>query len=157
MPKFEIINDTLDTYEVVQKNSNIHYYVNVPKKTVVAVMDNCKDQFRNEVSNLLSKNSGDILLISSSFNNIKDTYKGKAQCIGDDKFELLKGMKIAREHMLEKYYKDYFEAILDVFMEFDRVTKEIKQKVFSINERYKKFKEINTDNFIAAEVYKQNI
>ena len=28
MPKFEIINDTLDTYEVVQKNSNIHYYVN---------------------------------------------------------------------------------------------------------------------------------
>ena len=157
MPKFEIINYTFDTYEVVQKNSNIHYYVNVSKKTVVAVMDNCKEQFRYELSNLLNKNSRDDLLFDFSFNNIKYTYKGKAQCIGDDKFELLKGMKIAREHMLEKYYKDCFNTILDVFTELDKVTKEIKQKMISISERHRKFKEINTDNFIAAEVYKQNI
>lgn len=37
---------------------------------------------------------------------MKPTYKGIAYCAEDDKFNLKEGMRIARNKMLNKYYKD---------------------------------------------------
>ena len=72
---------------------------------VIAVMDRCG---LDAIFDLVKKTS-----IEFDFSNdneidafmMRDTYKGIAYCSVDDAFDLKQGMHVARDRMLEKYYK----------------------------------------------------
>lgn len=72
---------------------------------VIAVMDGCG---LDAIFDLTKKTS-----IKLDFSNekeinalmMRETYKGVAYCSVDDAFDLKQGMHIARDRMLEKYYK----------------------------------------------------
>ena len=72
---------------------------------VIAVMDGCG---LDAIFDLTDKAN-----IEFNFNNeseimpllMNETYKGIAYCSVDDAFDLKQGMHIARDRMLEKYYK----------------------------------------------------
>lgn len=93
-----------------QVPSKIKYYVNEDKGTVVAVMENCEGDFLTYFHNEKRK-------INSPFSfgydvrylhryHLKNTYRGKASCHPDDKFDLKRGMELARSRMLFTYYHD---------------------------------------------------
>ena len=110
--KYSIVNDNGEgVYEVAAKNSNIHYYVNEPKKTVAAVMRKSRFQVYSELESLVDKvypsDWGlEYIFECEVFKYMKNTYKGKAHCVKNDHFDLETGMAVARAHMLAEFYCD---------------------------------------------------
>ena len=157
MNKYEIVNDQGNgIYEVQAEGSDIHYYVNEPKGTVVAVMDNCRRKAVYELGKKIDKYIGTTWDFDVVFDlpQLKDTYKGKARCIGGDTFNLEIGMKNAREHMLAKYYEDYCIAYT---LACERVNDLYENMVFiqhNLFNRFKKFSDLSATNWAKATLYK---
>lgn len=162
MTEYNIINDNGEgIYEVVSEKSDIHYYINEPKKTVVAVMRNCQDNFYSKLFEIIDPITGGgwlttKSLIMSTANGLKETYKGKAKCIGGDSFDLSTGMRIAREHMLEKYYGDYFVACGAALNYLNKSISDLVEHTNIIYDRYEKFRIASAATRYAAENYKAN-
>jgi hypothetical protein len=132
--KYEIVNcKEQGIYEVVCKGSKIHYYVNEHKGVVVAVMEDARQEFLNEMYYLIDKTLNLTYYEDDLFNNaqnyIKTIYKGKAQCMEQDDFSLEKGMEVARTHMLADYY-------IDRCIAFDTAYNHILGCLNEINKRY---------------------
>lgn len=114
----KVVNeDNSHIYKLVPIKSNpntvpskITYYVNEDKGAVVAVMDNCSGDFSTWFHQEFSKTNPEFYIGFDvrhlSKYRIKGTYRGKALCHPDDKFDLKEGMKIARSRMLYSYYRD---------------------------------------------------
>lgn len=153
MDKITIVNDNGDgIYEVICDNSQIRYYVNEKKKTVAAVMYNCRKQAHKEVCEIFGR-----LKFWRCINVvIKDTYRGKSHCIGTDKFDLETGMRIAREHMLAKYYRDYFNALDKDAEILCRVHEAIHEKLGTLYCRAHTFTNRSLENQKKANLYKEN-
>ena len=150
--KYEIVNDNGEgIYEIIPENSYIKYYVNERKKTVVAVMNDCKKQVLNEVFKSIG------YLTPAALDLLKDTYRGKSKCIGDDVFDPIKGMQIAREHMLAKYYTDYFEMLFKYSAATFKRAQDLEDKIFAIQARATKFKILSNDNWLKAHDYKSQV
>lgn len=160
MGKYTIINDNGEgIYEVVMEKSSIKYYVNEPKNTVVAAMSHCDRQFKHEMVRFLDEMlPTDCATCFGCYNlpSIKDTYKGKAHCIGNDKFDLETGMRIARENMLAQYYYDYAKAALSVYDTVNNGLNKLADHIYIIGQRLEKFTDLSSANYTAAEVYKEN-
>ena len=152
--KYTIVNDNGNgVYEIEAKNSNIHYYVNENKKTVAAVMRNCKGQVRGELNILFEKYVPIDIWFASDFATceikkfVKNTYKGKAHCIKDDKFDLETGMKIAREHMLADYYCDRTNCFIAVSDKLSNLIYELEERIAVSTERAEKFIDASNENY----------
>ena len=160
MGKYKIINDNGEgVYEVVMEKSSIKYYVNEPKNTVVAVMGKCDRQFKYEMIRFLDEMlPTDCATCFGCYNlpSIRDTYKGKAHCIGSDKFDLETGMRIARENMLAQYYYDYAKAALSVYDTVNNGLDKMADHIGIIGQRLEKFSTLYDYNFSNAENWKAN-
>lgn len=160
MAKYEIVNDNGEgIYEVKCEKSLIHYYVNEKKKTVVAVMDYCNYQFEKEIINFLDQIiPSNCATCFGCYNlpKIRKTYRGKAHCIGSDKFDLETGMRIARENMLVGYYTDYAKAALEIYDGISEGMDKLATHIGVIGQRLEKFADLASSNYSAAEGYKNN-
>lgn len=92
------------------------------KGIVVAMMTNC------DIDAIVKLNSYDLNMVNifdaTNINDcINSTYRGVAYCAADDKFDLKEGMRIARERMLEKYYKSQRRVFKDIKGELDKASK----------------------------------
>ena len=154
MSEYKIINDNGNgVYEVEFENSNIHYYVNENKKTVAAVMRECRPRATREFIKIIESVTDFRFyvpeLLKKFSENMKETYRGKAHCIGGDEFNLKTGMKIAREHMLADYYKDYCRANIDASEGFHDISWRLDKINNNLVERAMKFIEL-------SEAYKES-
>lgn len=103
------------TKEIKSDNSIIRYYVNEDNGIVIAAVD--KVDIAAEVFRALIRQGIAIEneQIWNKLSKIEDyTYKTKAVCSEKDTFDEKVGMEIARNRLLEKYYKVRLE-ILRVF------------------------------------------
>lgn len=103
------------TKEIKSDNSIIRYYVNEDNGIVIAAVD--KIDIATEVFRALIRQGIAIEneQIWNKLSKIEDyTYKTKAVCSEKDTFDEKVGMEIARNRLLEKYYKARLE-ILRVF------------------------------------------
>ena len=154
--KYKIVNNNGDgVYEVICPKSNIHYYVNEQKRTVAAVMDNARQELINELRSINSKfnilywfHKEFINLIDT---NMKSTYKGKSYCQPEDKFNLELGMKIAREHMLAKYYVDKAIAYNACLQKVEELYDIVRYRAEWTAERAFHFIDIASNHYAAAE------
>ena len=154
MSEYKIINDNGNgVYEVEFENSNIHYYVNENKKTVAAVMRECRTRAEREfIKTIIFITEFGFYypeLLKKFSENMKETYRGKAHCIGGDEFNLKTGMKIAREHMLADYYKDYYCAHVIASQSFYNITLRLDKINDNLMRRAMKFIEL-------SEAYKES-
>lgn len=155
MSKYNIINDNGEgIYEVRPERSQIRYYVNEPKKTVVAVMENGSDQFNEEIRSFMLNLTKDYDMFCGYRIKPSKTYKGKAHCIGTDEFDLETGMRIAREHLLASYYYDYAMAAVAVYDEITDNLIKFADHIGVIGERLEKFNELSMANYSRAENWK---
>ena len=150
--KYKIINDNGEgVYEIECEKSNIHYYVNEPKKTVAAVMCGATREFRNEMDRLIDRTFGFVwesdALYTCSLKYIKSTYRGKAHCIKNDEFNLETGMRIAREHMLANYYVDRAIAFAAVSERIGQFLNEIDYRTDMAFHRAEKFIDISNEYY----------
>lgn len=95
---------------VKSKDKKVIYYINKEKRTI------CCKKFVNEFENInfASSNLG-IYAFGVNFNakknfGMKTEYIAKAHCHIDDEWDEEKGMKIALNKVLYKYYKDKVKA-----------------------------------------------
>lgn len=160
MAKYNIVNDNGEgIYEVKLDKSLIHYYVNEPKKTVVAVMDYCDHQFEQEIIRFLDEiipSNCATCLGCYNLPQMKKTYRGKAHCIGGDKFDLETGMRVARENMLVNYYADYAKAAIQIYDGIAEGMDKLAEHIGIIGQRLEKFADLSSANYSAAENYKAN-
>ena len=100
------------TKEIKSDNSIIRYYVNEDNGIVIAAVD--KVDIATEVFRALFRQGITIEneQIWNNLNKIEDcTYKTKAVCSEKDIFDEKVGMEIARNRLLEKYYKARLEFL----------------------------------------------
>lgn len=86
-----------------KENSNVVYYIDENKKTVVCKINGCAFDaistiLLNQTATLYDENMSDLLM--------KDTYQGKAKCCDEDMWDKDVGKKIALSRALKKYYKN---------------------------------------------------
>lgn len=106
---------------VKSKDKKVIYYINKEKRTI------CCKKFVNEFENInfASSNLG-IYAFDANFSfrknlGMKTEYVAKACCHIDDKWDEEKGMKIALNKVLYKYYKDKVKA----FKNLKKLTEEL--------------------------------
>ena len=83
-------------------STNIKYVVNPEKKTVVCLLEGCKD----DVYNAMSPSEQAIVLFLHVNCELNNKYIGVAKCDPEDTFDEEFGRKLARNRMLKKYYRD---------------------------------------------------
>jgi hypothetical protein len=151
--KYTIVNDNGNgIYEIEAKNSNIHYYVNENKKTVAAVMTKGRAQVGRELEDFFDKHYcsewfADVFYECELHKFVKNTYKGKAHCIRDDKFDLDVGMRIAREHMLADYYVDRTNCFSAVADRLTNCLFALEERIALSVERAEKFIDASNENY----------
>lgn len=135
MKPYKMINyNSEGVYELVSDTSNIHYYVNEQKKTVVAVIDNAYNEIDYELNVLsekyLPQSSWSYgCIYSDAIKHMKNkTYRGKAHCVEGDVFDLKKGMKVARTHLLTRYYIDRTLAFVRYYNILMRLLNEVRKR-----------------------------
>lgn len=86
------------------------YYVNREKKTVVAVIRDCKDDLCDYVESHLKRDGNQMLVLSFGGGMdklyLKDKYVGTARCDDEDNFDEEKGKKLAAQRASLKYEED---------------------------------------------------
>lgn len=92
------------------------------KGIVVAMMANCTFDAIAKL-NSYDLNMANIFDSTNVNDYINSTYRGVAYCSTDDKFDLKMGMYLARERMLEKYYKSQRRVFNDIKAELDKANK----------------------------------
>lgn len=101
---------------VNNRNSNITYYIDEEKRTIVAKLSNCKFDVINALNRIV--NDHDSYSIQKLL--LRDKYISKAVCHEEDTWDEEKGMRIALASVLQKYHRDkqhalqYFLDCLDV-------------------------------------------
>lgn len=100
------------TKEIKSDNSIIRYYIDEEKGIIIAAVDKvdiASEVFRILLKQGISINNEQYL---NKFSKIEDcTYKTKAVCSEKDIFDEKVGMEIARNRLLEKYYKARLEFL----------------------------------------------
>lgn len=104
---------------VIEKNpnSNIVYYINEEKKTVVCKLNTCIADMYNYLYKfpIVSYNFIDDLVEK---NIIKSCYTAKAVCVEEDNWDVEKGKRIALAKVLKRYHKDKFFILSTIINRF---------------------------------------
>lgn len=80
----------------------IKYFINKEKGIIVAVLEDCKDDF---FYYMLTKDPA--VPISEECPLMREKYIGKAKCCSSDNFDEEYGKELARTRLLLKYYEDF--------------------------------------------------
>lgn len=91
----------------------ITYIIDREKRTVAAYMEHCKYDVFYSISNILKSDFWDMSDLGClRYDNymIANTYRGKAKCAPEDAWNVEEGMRIARNRLLEKYWKARHKA-----------------------------------------------
>lgn len=120
-----LLTKKLDNYsENVQPKSKIRYYIDEEKRTVVAVMDDCE----YDAIDVLQK-MGIRKITHNGYNLDKfmmnTSYCGKAKCSPDDEWDEKYGMALARNRMLENYYRSRATALMKAETVLQNILEEI--------------------------------
>ena len=122
-------------------------------------MDYCDYQFEQEIIRFLDEiipSNCATCLGCYNLPQMKKTYRGKAHCIGGDKFDLEIGMRVARENMLVNYYADYAKAAIQIYDGIAEGMDKLATHIGIIGQRLEKFADLSSANYSAAENYKAN-
>lgn len=91
----------------------ITYIIDRKKRTVVAYMEHCEYDVIFSIRNIVNTDLGyldEIKALNLNRYMINDTYRGKAKCAPEDEWNVEEGMRIARNRLLEKYWKARHKA-----------------------------------------------
>lgn len=80
----------------------IKYFINKEKGIIVAVLEDCKDDFHDY---MLTKDRA--FSIWNECCPMREKYVGKAKCCSSDNFDEEYGKELARTRLLLKYYEDF--------------------------------------------------
>ena len=115
----------------MEKRSKIEYIINEEKRTVVAIMRDCK----NDACRLFARDVEKIYgtefwyPLHSLDYKINDTYRGKAHCSEDDAWDVEEGKRIARNRMLFKYYRARYKALEKIYEDWGKVFSSLGDRV----------------------------
>ena len=124
-----LLTKELDKYsENTQPKSKIRYYIDEDKQTVVAVMDDCE----YDAIDVLQK-MGIRKITHDGYNMDKfmmnTSYRGKAKCSPDDEWNEEYGMALARNRMLENYYRGRSMALMKAETILQGILEEIGSRI----------------------------
>ena len=124
-----LLTKELNNYsENVQPKSKIRYYIDEEKRTVVAVMDDCE----YDAIDVLQK-MGIRKITHDGYNMDKfmmnTSYRGKAKCSPDDEWDEKYGMALARNRMLENYYRGRAMALMKAETVLQNILEEIGSRI----------------------------
>lgn len=124
-----LLTKELDKYsENAQPKSKIRYYIDEEKRTVVAVMDDCE----YDAIDVLQK-MGIRKITHDGYNMDKfmmnTSYRGKAKCSPDDEWNEEYGMALARNRMLENYYRGRSMALMKAETILQGILEEIGSRI----------------------------
>lgn len=89
----------------------IKYYKNPKTKQTFAVLQDTKFDAVDKIAKVL----GDICwMMNCDKYMMRDMYKASVKCLPEDEYSEEKGMELAKDKLLKKYYKDY-DKKLDMF------------------------------------------
>lgn len=133
-----LLTKELDKYsESVEPKSKIRYYIDEEKRTVVAVMDDCE----YDAIDVLQK-MGICSITHDSYNLNKfmmnPIYRGKAKCALVDEWDEEEGMRIARNRMLENYYRGRATAMMRAETALQSILEELGSRIDYTDTRYEK-------------------
>ena len=133
-----LLTKELDNYsENVQPKSKIRYYIDEEKRTVVAVMDDCE----YDAIDVLQK-MGIRKITHDGYNMDKfmmnTSYRGKSKCSPDDEWDEEEGMRIARNRMLEKYYRARAMALMRAESVLQEMMNELGSRIDYSDMRYER-------------------
>lgn len=117
--------------------NKIEYFFDEEKRTVVAVMKNCEGDVYNILESL---GIDDIMEYRTRNVNLllKSVYRGKAKCSPEDVWNKEEGMRIARNRLLEKYYRDYSSNLNKAFEIFKKISRKFERHLDCSNYRFVK-------------------
>lgn len=139
-----------------KENSNITYYVDENKRTVVAKLTNCKRDVLHLIENVTRKllsdsnnnmfreifNSLSCEFVDYYFKNrflLKDTYYGKAKCHENNTWDEEYGMRVARSRMLAKYYNDVLKIVSEIITDTTDFKNSMEVVLLSLNKQLDKY------------------
>lgn len=111
-----------------QPKSKIRYYIDEEKQTVVAVMDDCEYDAIDVLQKMGIRNiSYDGYNMNKFMMN--PTYRGKAKCSPEDEWDEEYGMTLARNRMLENYYRSRAIALMKAETVLQNILDEIGSRI----------------------------
>lgn len=120
-----------------ENQSKIRYYIDEEKQTIVAVMDDCA----YDAIDVLAK-MGICSITHDNYNLNKfmmnPTYRGKAKCAPEDEWDEEEGMRIARNRMLENYYRGRATAMMRAETALQSILEELGSRIDYTDNRYEK-------------------
>ena len=139
--------DLCDYYEHLDKkekdkekgipSSKIHYYFDEENGVTVAVMEDCE----YDAIDILKK-MGIYRITYQGFNldnfMMNTTYRGKAICSPEDIWDEEEGMRIARNRMLENYYRARTLALMRAETALMKMMDELGSRIDYSDKRYQR-------------------
>lgn len=131
------INEEREKRENGEPLSKIEYYIDEEKGTIVAVMKDCE---YDAIKILDKMGISDIRYDGYNMDKfmINTTYRGKAKCSPDDEWDEEEGMRIARNRMLENYYRARTLALMRAESILQKMLDELGSRVEYSDMRYEK-------------------
>ena len=127
-------------YEVLRKeNSNIVYYVDVEKSTVVAVMEDANYSIWNEISEITAWDFVPLQEKRRIMGMMPTKLSAKAVCHENDEFNLELGMKIARVRLLKKYYRIFTKVCCEIESEMEKLLEPLDALTIKIMHQHQVF------------------
>ncbi len=114
--------------EDVQTKSKIRYYIDEEKRTVVAVMDDCEYDAIDVLEKMGISNINHDGYNMDKF-MMNPIYRGKAKCSPDDEWDEEYGMALARNRMLENYYRSRALALMKAETIIQNILEEIGSRI----------------------------
>ena len=100
----------------------IRYYVIPEKKTVIGVLNHTENDVLNKIDKILD---GSCTCVYNEKYVMPSCFKAIVKCSDMDEFSAEEGMKIAKERIMNRYYRSYdkrFNMFLD---DIDKINKRI--------------------------------
>lgn len=117
--------------------SKIKYYIDEYERTIVAVMEDCE----YDAIKILNK-MGIMNIDYKGYNldkfMINSTYRGKAKCSPDDEWNEGEGIRIARNRMLENYYRARSLALMRAERILQAMMDDLGSRIDYSDSRYQK-------------------
>lgn len=118
-------------------SSKIHYYFDEENGVTVAVMEDCE----YDAIDILKK-MGIYQITYQGFNldnfMMNTTYRGKAICSPEDIWDEEEGMRVARNRMLENYYRARTLALMHAETPLMKMMDELGSRIDYSDKRYQK-------------------
>ena len=141
--------DYLEREEKRNKEGNkskIYYYIDEGARTIAAVMKDCEFDVIRDIEKVFPDLGYTFSTLKLNQYMLNNVYRAKTKCAESDEWDEEKGMKIAREKMLNKYYSARQKAFKRALRDFSGIYEYLENELIWAGNRKNLFENLNWAN-----------